>query len=1392
MNMKKTILFIAASLCICMSTRVLAQNFSNVSTGSGINTSGNKEAGACWADFNNDGFRDLIVNTNDASGTRIYFSNAAANFTDVTATRAAGLDDVIKNRSAVAADFNNDGAMDFAVNAFNRIEIWLNKGASATPTYSFGDATQMPNQIITSLTGGINSEGLAVMDYDNDGDMDIILDNHNFGIDILSNNGTGVFTQVDNAITGLPTGGTAGDNLAAGDFNNDGYVDLCVRRDSDLDIFQNNGNGTFTANTFDQTSSNSNKGSVLWADFDNDGDLDLFWSDSGTNQIWRNTGGVFAATGQPSTSSGIDLTVATVDGATAGDIDNDGDIDLYITNGHSEGYLFVNTNPTNLTFSRPNTPSVNRGINPAGNANVALFEDYNNDGDMDLYISMATATNQLWSSNLNNTNYLRVTARWDQGGGNSSVANGATAYLIDCYGNRIGGLRSQGNAEGFGSSGRNYFHFGGVSANSIVYVHIFFPYRNGIRRSIIKRVTPSAISHQLTVLHTEGSDTFLCPELCSNLIDDDGDGLIDDADTDCQSACPTQGLVRNAINATNNILGSRFTLYDDVAGTVGTTYDMTYQNQTDPSFNGQSCFVSALALSPNNGLFYGFVTDNTAVPGTIANENHYQWTTQRSQLVRVAKNSGVVRPINDSQWIDRAIQGAAFSPSGELWAIDLNDHQLIQINPVTGAETGVEWALPEYALPVYPTDVVFLGNGQAVVVYINYVYYFIDVTTGEGYLTEQGTEVLDGFGTPGMPFLLEGAAFTTDLTARNGLGVATEDRMNFYEVSITDQIGRVNNPFTAQPITTAPDISLTGFNTGPGDMASCVFPTFYFDYGDVPSGVETGANAARHGYNANLRLGTKWDVSIATNPASATALGDDQDGLDDEDGVVVLPNIIACSTTHSITVVATNNTGVNAQMIGWIDWNNDLVFSPLEASALIAVPTGSNNASFVLSFTNTATANNEVYLRIRLTTDAALNADTPLGTMSNGEVEDYLITVNQTPAEPTVISPVQYCQNEAATELFAIGDNLLWYDSPSDMTGSSVFPVPPTSTVDTLSYFVTQSIDGCESNRAQIDVYIIDCTPIADDQAYSTDEDTQLNVSNPASGLASGDLNLVHPVGSYAYSVVSGPASGTLVVQPDGTFVFDPALDFTGDVTFVYQVCDISVTPNLCDDGIVTITVNPINDAPNAIDDSYTVNSDDVLNEDVSTNDVDIDDATLTYTLITGPASGALNFNADGTFTYTPVFNFGGLVTFVYEACDNDGDCDQATVNITVIDVSTDTDGDGFTDFIENTNGTDPLDPCDPNVNALATNDCDNDGLDNAGEILAGTDNTDPDTDGDGINDGDEVNNGTDPLDACDPNVNALATNDCDNDGLDNAGEILAGTDNTNPDTDGDGINDGD
>ena len=116
--------------------------FTEVANSRGIDMDGNKDGGFTFADFNADGYLDLMLNTfvDDANHrSRLYFNSGPPNFTftDVTTTHAQGLiasglaGSSVMERSAVAGDLNNDGYPDFIRNANVRLELYLNNGPSS-------------------------------------------------------------------------------------------------------------------------------------------------------------------------------------------------------------------------------------------------------------------------------------------------------------------------------------------------------------------------------------------------------------------------------------------------------------------------------------------------------------------------------------------------------------------------------------------------------------------------------------------------------------------------------------------------------------------------------------------------------------------------------------------------------------------------------------------------------------------------------------------------------------------------------------------------------------------------------------------------------------------------------------------------------------------------------------------------------------------------------------------------------------------------------------------------------------------------------------------------------------------------------------------------------------
>jgi len=202
--------------------------------------------------------------------------------------------------------------------------------------------------------------------------------------------------------------------------------------------------------------------------------------------------------------------------------------------------------------------------------------------------------------------------------------------------------------------------------------------------------------------------------------------------------------------------------------------------------------------------------------------------------------------------------------------------------------------------------------------------------------------------------------------------------------------------------------------------------------------------------------------------------------------------------------------------------------------------------------------------------------------------------------------------------------------------------------------FTFRVADGVATSEAVVTLIIkpVNDPPTATPQAVSTDEDVAvaliLSGSDP-----DGD--------ALSYSVVSGPAHGTLSgTAPNLTYT--PAANYHGPDTFTFRVSDGQATH----DAVVTLIVEPVNDAPDAVNDSVVGD----LNQDVAIrvleNDVDVDGDPLRVTAFSQGAHGLVTLNADGVLSYAPRNGFKGKDTFTYSVADGQGGVDTATVTVRI------------------------------------------------------------------------------------------------------------------------------
>ena len=126
-------------------------------------------------------------------------------------------------------------------------------------------------------------------------------------------------------------------------------------------------------------------------------------------------------------------------------------------------------------------------------------------------------------------------------------------------------------------------------------------------------------------------------------------------------------------------------------------------------------------------------------------------------------------------------------------------------------------------------------------------------------------------------------------------------------------------------------------------------------------------------------------------------------------------------------------------------------------------------------------------------------------------------------------------------------------------------------------------------------------------------------------------------------SLVDQPTDGTLTLNTDGSFSYEPNADFNGEDSFTYRASDGTNDSNIAQ---VSITVAPVNDAPTVGENTYLANEDTPLTVDVDlgvlSDDNDVDGDTLTATLATQATNGTVELNSDGSFVYTPNADFTG------------------------------------------------------------------------------------------------------------------------------------------------------
>src|SRR4051812_15981832 len=367
--------------------------FTDVTVSAGLNTTGYTFGDPIWGDLDSSGTLDLLVDNHYNQGSYLYQNNGNGTFTNILTT--SGLRSAGDRHGSAWVDFDNDGKLDLSVTkgakggsilGTKEDELYQNLGA--------GQFTNIAEEAGVTNTWG-RGRSVAWGDYNNDGRIDLLLGNFDTDLALYKNNGDGTFTDVTVAagLRNLEYG-----ECAFADYNSDGFPDVfctsAVENNPSVDILlRNNGDGTFTN---DSSQANilpyAHGRAIAWGDYDNDGDLDLFISRGTENgplkqTFYRNNGDLTFT--EVTDQAGLG-SISDNRAAAWGDFDNDGYLDLYVVNSGSDpegkgpNYLYRNNQDGTFTDVAAST-GVDDSVLSRGRG--AAWGDYDNDGFLDLFIT---------------------------------------------------------------------------------------------------------------------------------------------------------------------------------------------------------------------------------------------------------------------------------------------------------------------------------------------------------------------------------------------------------------------------------------------------------------------------------------------------------------------------------------------------------------------------------------------------------------------------------------------------------------------------------------------------------------------------------------------------------------------------------------------------------------------------------------------------------------------------------------------------------------------------------------------------------------------------------------------------------------------------------------------
>jgi len=1143
---------------------------------------GNSPRSASPGDFNGDGNLDLAVANYSSNDLNIVLGNGDANFS-VVYTYTVGTNPFF----VAAGDLDGDSDLDLAVanSASDNVSVLLGNG----------DGTFV---VTANPAVGDNPRSVAMGDFDGDGGLDLAVANGTSNnVSVLLGDGNGAFAAAAHYAAGAyPT------SLAAGDLDDDGDLDLVTANinDGKVSVLRGNGDGSFTS--IGAHAAGTIPHSVAMGDLDGDGDQDLAVANYSSNNV-----SILLGDGAGSFAAAAPCATGTSPASVAmGDLDRDGDLDLVTanTNSHNLSMLLGNGNGT---FASAVTYPM--GLNPFS----VIASDLDGDGDLDLAaanygsnnvsVMLNTSPNEIeayGNSSLILDGDITPSASDDTDFGAVVAAGGAIAHTFTVSNTgtadlTVSGITFEGvNAADFSLSGISFpvvIHAPGSAAFQVT----FDPSAAGLRSATLNIASDDADENPYDFA-IQGVGLNSAP--VAN--DDSGPGFITDEDT----AFLLDNVLANDSDVDGDLLSGAS--YDD-SGVLGSlSFIAGAPGSLDPLFDGDGMLAADLFTSHSE---YLYALAQQPDGKLIAAGDFFDGVDFNIVLARYHPDGSpdLSFGTDGMQWTNLHVDG--MQPNDHGYAMRLQMDGKILVAGSTDLSGSPDFALARFNLDG-SLDANFGGSGWV----------STDFSGGEDIAVAMAL-------LPDGRILLGGHSW-------NGTD-------NDFALARYNADGSLDGTFGAGG-------RVTSHLGGPHD--DCYSLALLPD-GKILAGGQVYDGTSEYDFAlARYNTSGALDSTFGSGGWVTTDFGRNSLGR----SLLLLPDGLGGVAGLLLAGYATD--GVNADFAlarytlnGSLDGafgtgglvRTDFGSEGDVGSAAILQPAGGGEDAGILVAGSTLNGTDPDFLLARYTLDGALDVGfdgdgwvtTDFGSGSYDNASALLAQPDGKILVGGWRNPYDGGENDVALARY-VGVTGFFYDPNGQLEHLAASEV----LTETFMYVAS---DGFLTDTAVVSLRVVGVNdaPIAVDDAYGTDEDTELVVDAP--GLLGNDSDVDEDPLKATLEI--GPLHGLLDLNLDGSFTYMPAANYYGLDSFTYIASDGVLT----DTGLMTITVAPANDTPVAVDDSgpnFITDEDTAFTmTSVLANDSDVDgDLLYIQNLDTSGTRGLVSFGAAGGLD--PGFGSGGRV----------------------------------------------------------------------------------------------------------------------------------------------------